>query len=65
VREHPFADSPERAMSLDPSLKVSTGALATKRSVLKRAERIARLKENTSYDPKAKPVLGLRKTKST
>lgn len=52
-------------MSLDSSLKVSTGALNTKRSVLKRAERIAKLQANTSYDPKAKPVLGLRKTKST
>ncbi len=52
-------------MSLHSSLKVTTGALNTKRSVLKRAERIAKLQDNSSYDPKKKPVLGLRKTKST
>lgn len=52
-------------MSLHSSLKVSTGALATKRSVLKRAERIAKLQDSGTYDPKKKPVIGLRKTKST
>ena len=52
-------------MSLHSSLKVSTGALATKRSVLTRAERIAKLQDTSSYDPKKKPVIGLRKTKST
>jgi len=51
-------------MSLHSSLRVTTGALATKRSVLKRSERIAKLQNNSSYDPKKKPVLGLRKTKS-
>lgn len=52
-------------MSLHSSLRVTTGALATKRSVLKRPERIAKLQANSSYDPKKKPVIGLRKTKST
>lgn len=48
-------------MSLDSSLKTG-GNLVAKRSVLKRHERIERLKELKGFDPKKKPVLGLQKT---
>lgn len=48
-------------MSLDPSLKTG-GNLATNRSVLKRDERIKRLKETVGFDAQKKPVLGLQKT---
>ncbi len=48
-------------MSLDPSLKTK-GGLAFHRNVLKRGERIERLKESKNFDPDAKPVLGLQKT---
>ncbi|MFG0257835.1 MAG: small basic protein [Phycisphaerales bacterium JB043] len=49
-------------MSLDRSLKVAGGALSQHRNVLTRAERIAKLQDTTTYDPKKKPVLGLPKT---
>lgn len=48
-------------MSLDRSLRTG-GNLAQARSVLKRHERIDRLKETVAYDPQKKPVLGLQKT---
>lgn len=48
-------------MSLDRSLKTK-GRLAGKRSVLKRAERIARLIETRKFDPKTGSPLGLPKT---
>ena len=48
-------------MSLDSSLKTG-GNLVTKRSVLKRHERIERLQEDKGYDPEKKPALGLPKT---
>ena len=48
-------------MSLDPSLKTG-GNLVSNRSVLKRHERIDRLKETVAFDPQKKPVLGLQKT---
>lgn len=48
-------------MSLDPSLKIK-GNLAGTRSVLTRAERIAKLMEDKKFDPKKDKVLGLRKT---
>lgn len=50
-------------MSLDPSLKVTSGALAQQRSVLTRAERIKKLAADKGYDPKSKPALGLPKTR--
>jgi small basic protein (TIGR04137 family) len=49
-------------MSLDSSLKTA-GNLAGKRSVLKRNERMERFLETKKYDPKAKGVLGMPKTK--
>ncbi len=51
-------------MSLDSSLKTA-GNLATKRSVLKRNERMERFLDNKKYDPKSKGVLGMPKTKVT
>lgn len=48
-------------MSLDRSLKI-TGGLAGKRSVLKRPERIEKLKATKDWDPKKNPVVGLPKT---
>lgn len=48
-------------MSLDRSLKTS-GSLATARSVLTRAERIAKLTADKKFDPKKDKVLGLPKT---
>lgn len=48
-------------MSLDASLKTK-GNLASHRNVLTRNERIEKLKATTTFDPKAKPVLGLPKT---
>lgn len=50
-------------MSIDPSLKVASGNLAATRSVLTRAERIAKLRDEKNYDPKKKGVLGLPKTR--
>lgn len=49
-------------MSLDRSLKVAGGSLSSHRNVLTRAERIQRLKDFASFEPKQKPVLGLPKT---
>jgi len=48
-------------MSLDSSLKTK-GALAGKRSVLTRAERITKLLEEKKIDPKKSGALGLAKT---
>ena len=48
-------------MSMDRSLKVG-GGLAAKRSVLTRAERIAKMTEDKKFDPKKDKVLGLPKT---
>jgi small basic protein (TIGR04137 family) len=48
-------------MSLDSSLKTA-GNLQQHRNVLKRHERIERLKETKDFDPSKKPVLGLQKT---
>jgi len=49
-------------MSLDRTLK-SHGGLGKSRSVLKRAERIARLTEEGKFDPEEDNPLGLPKTK--
>jgi small basic protein (TIGR04137 family) len=49
-------------MSLDRSLKGSAG-MATNRSVLTRAERIAKLTEMKKMDPKAPKALCLPKTR--
>ena len=51
----------EIRMSLDSSLKTK-GALAGKRSVLTRAERITKLLEEKKIDPKKSGALGLAKT---
>lgn len=48
-------------MSLDPSLRTG-GNLAQARSVLKRSERIEKLKATKGFDPSKKPALGLPKT---
>lgn len=48
-------------MSLDPSLKIATN-MSGKRSVLKREERIAKLKTDKKFDEKKSKVLGLAKT---
>jgi len=50
-------------VSLDPSLKVPSGALATVRSVLTRAERLEKLRTDKGYDPAKQPALGLPKTR--
>lgn len=50
-------------MSLDSSLKVTSGALAQKRSVLTRAERLEKLKTDRGWDASQKPALGLPKTR--
>lgn len=49
-------------MSLDSSLKIK-GGLKGKRSVLRRAERVAELKADKKFNPKKNSVLGLPKTK--
>lgn len=49
-------------MSLDSSLKVKT-TLTGKRSVLTRAERIAKLTADKKLDPKKGAALGLVKTR--
>ena len=49
-------------MSLDRSLKVS-GGLASKRSVMTRAERVAALADAKRIDKSKDPALGLPKTK--
>lgn len=48
-------------MSLDPSLRVSQ-SLSGKRSVLTRAERIAKMQADKKFDAKKDKVLGLAKT---
>jgi len=48
-------------MSLDRSLKTS-GNIVTNRSVLTRAERIAKLIADKRFDPKKDKALGLPKT---
>lgn len=48
-------------MSLHSSLRTS-GNLASKRSVLNRTERIAKLAATKNYDAEKKPVLGMPKT---
>ncbi|MEC9372888.1 MAG: small basic protein [Planctomycetota bacterium] len=48
-------------MSLDRSLKTA-GNLAGKRSVLKRSERIQKLKVTKDFDFSKHPVIGLPKT---
>lgn len=48
-------------MSLDRSLKTS-GNLSTARSVLKRAERIAKMQAEKKFDPKKDSPLGIPKT---
>lgn len=50
-------------MSIDSSLK-GGNALTGHRSVLKRDERIARLKETKGFDPSKGKVVGLPKTKN-
>ncbi len=49
-------------MSIDSSLKTE-GNLTTIRNVMKRAERIAALKEDGRFDPKRDNAMGLPKTK--
>lgn len=49
-------------MSIDRSLKTQ-GNLAQKRSVLTRAERVAKLLESKKLNPKKDRVLGLPKTR--
>ena len=49
-------------MTMDRTLKTH-GGLARTRSVLKRAERIARMAEEDKFDPEADSPLGLPKTK--
>ncbi|MEO1129900.1 MAG: small basic protein [Planctomycetota bacterium] len=51
-------------MSLHSSLKTG-GDLVAKRSVMKRHERIEKLKETKDFDTSKKPVIGLPKTKSS
>ena len=48
-------------MSLDPSLRISQ-SLAGKRSVMTRAERIAKMTTDKKFDPKKDKVLGIPKT---
>lgn len=48
-------------MSLDPSLKI-TANMSGKRSVLKREERIAKMKADKKFDEKKGKVLGIAKT---
>lgn len=48
-------------MSMDPSLKVATN-MSSKRSVLKREERVAKLQADKKFDTSKDRVLGLAKT---
>ncbi|MEO1535815.1 MAG: small basic protein [Planctomycetota bacterium] len=48
-------------MSLSRSLKTS-GGLTGKRSVMTRAERVEKLKDDKKFDPKSDTPLGLPKT---
>jgi small basic protein (TIGR04137 family) len=56
-----IARAKDLPMSLDQSLKTA-GNLASHRNVLKRHERIERLKDTKDFDPKEKQVLHLQKT---
>lgn len=56
-----FCEEKDHPMSLDPSLKTA-GNLTKHRNVLKRHERIERLKDSKGYDPESKQVLHLQKT---
>lgn len=49
-------------MSIDRSLRTG-GSLSTKRSVLKRTERIEKMKATAGTDFSKKPVLGIPKTR--
>ncbi len=49
-------------MSLDRSLKISA-SLSGKRSVMTRAERIAKMQSDKKFDTKKDKVLGLPKTR--
>ena len=51
-------------MSIDRSLKVTGGNLASHRNVLKRAERLAKLQNVKGFDPEKASVMGLPKTES-
>jgi small basic protein (TIGR04137 family) len=51
----------ENAMSIDRSLKTA-GNLVAHRNVLKRHERIERMKETKGFDPDQQKVLHLQKT---
>ncbi len=53
--------TPEHAMSIHSSLKTE-GNLTTKRNVMKRAERVAALKDEKKHTDKS-GALGLQKTK--
>lgn len=48
-------------MSIHPSLKTS-GGLESRRSVMKRTERLEKLAATKGFDADKKPVLGLPKT---
>jgi len=50
-------------VSIDRSLKVASGNLAKKRSVLTRTERLKKLEEDRGLDFNTKPALGLPKTR--
>lgn len=49
-------------MSIDRSLRTG-GGLSTKRSVLKRTERVEKTKQSAGVDYSKKPVLGIPKTR--
>lgn len=51
-------------MSIDRSLKTTSGNLAQHRSVLTRVERIEKLRRTKDYDPEKRQVLGLPKTEN-
>jgi len=51
-----FPPDTERTMSLHRSLKTKPSALNQHRNVLKRAERIERLKDQGSWDGKKSPL---------
>ncbi|MEM8756480.1 MAG: small basic protein [Planctomycetota bacterium] len=57
----PTHDESETTMSLDRSLKTA-GNLSGKRSVMTRAERVEKLKNDKKFDPKSDTPLGLPKT---
>ncbi len=49
-------------MSVDRTLHVKSG-IAAKRNVLRRAERIAKMTEEGTFDPETDSPLGMRKTR--